>query len=206
MKLCTSIASCVLLASGFLLSIPACGHAGGIGAQLSIDVTVTPSGAGYDWDYRVTLLNPPADGAAIGAIEIPEVQLGYLDWTIFTLPTGWLGTEITSPAFGDPLIKPNGVPAGWILLQTLDYADSVTSGNSPLDFNLYSTFGGGPPAQVIAALPVVEDQISYEDLVTVDPRTPSPVPEPSTWALMGLGALGLIALRRRKALFAPARA
>src|SRR5271168_5369770 len=108
MKLPTAIASWAFLAAAFLLSIPASSYAGGIGARLSIDVTVTPSGAGYDWDYRVTLLNPPADGAAIGAIEIPEVQLGYLDWTIFTLPTGWLGTEITSPAFGDPLIKPNG--------------------------------------------------------------------------------------------------
>ena len=127
------------------------------------------------------------------------MQLGYLDWTTFTLPTGWLGTEITSPAFGDPLIKPNGVPAGWILLQTLDFADSVSSGNSPVDFNLYSTFGGGPPAQVIGALPIVEqDQTFYEDLVTVDPRTPSPVPELSTWALMVLGALGPVALRRRK--------
>jgi hypothetical protein len=192
-----SIGASVALALTFVLSATTGSYAGGITPDVSVDVTVSPiMSGGYDWDYKVTITNPDA-GVPIGAIEIPEVKSGYLQPTL-PLPTGWKGKEIDSPAFANPHLKTLGAPGAWILLSADAFEDYINASgrNNPLDFNLFSWIGGSTPAQVSTAFLF---QGEYEFQVTVDPITPNSVPEPATWALMGLGALGLIALRRRKA-------
>lgn len=207
MKLWTSIASCAFLVSAGLLGAPTSGHAGSITPTVTIGVQVTKSGAGFDWDYTVQITNPGA-GTPINIIEIPEVKSGYLDSTVFTLPNGWTATEETSPPFADPLIKPSTTPAAWLVLSTDINTDAINwdQQNNPLDFNLYSTVGGSVQASVSTAYSYLQEGTPvYVYSVTIDPITPTSAPEPSTWALMGLGALGLIALRRRKGALAPAR-
>src|SRR5271166_4793196 len=83
LKKCASYAA--LLA---LLAVPTVGHAGSGPPVATIDVTITPTGSGYIWDYRVTLtMYDP-----IGAVEIPEVQAGDLSAPL-GLPPGWIATE-----------------------------------------------------------------------------------------------------------------
>jgi len=111
------IGSAAFLALAVLFGTPTPGYAGapGVPPDVTIDVTVTPSGSGFDWDYTVNISNLLEGGIPIGAIEIPEVSAGALEATL-PLPTGWSGTEITAPAFSDPQLKVLGAPAAWIYL------------------------------------------------------------------------------------------
>ena len=105
MKVSALVGSFALLGLAFLL--PARAYAG-IEAppEVTVGVSMTPEGSGFDWDYRVTLVN--ADVApSIGAIEIPEVQAGFLTAPNL-LPSGWTAEELSSPVFGDPKLKPDG--------------------------------------------------------------------------------------------------
>lgn len=200
MKLSTATSSCASFAFAILLSAAA--FAGvSVAPNVSVGVVVTPDGSGFDWDYTVTLNNAAAGAVHIGAIEIPEVKAGYLT-SPGGLPSGWSAQELTSPAFGDPLLKPDGTPGAWLLLSTTDFASYIgTPGNNPLTFDLFSDFGFQTPADVSTATP---SGGVYYVVTTIDPSTPGSAPEPATWVLMGLGALGLVALRRRKNRLAPA--
>ena len=131
------------------------------------------------------------------------MEPGYLEATLdVTLPLTWSGTEISSPAFGDPILKNGDTPGAWILLTSSDPTHYIGApGVASLEFDLFSTLGGSTPADISTAY--LSDSAEYSSVVTVDPLTPN-VPEPSTWALMGLGALGLVALRRRKRALVPA--
>jgi PEP-CTERM motif len=114
------------------------------------------------------------------------------------LPSGWSGTEISSPAFADPILKSGATPGAWILLTSNNFDNYVFPG-ATVDFNLFSTLGGQAPAQVSAAYlqgGTYPGGLNF----TTDPSTPTSAPEPATWVLMGLGALGLVALRRKRAL------
>lgn len=207
MKLSSLVASLAVLASAFSFSASTPGHAGGVAFTVSVSVQVTPSGSGFDWDYTVGITSNEV-GIPITIFEIPEVHSGALDSTMFTLPSGWTATEETSPPFDDPLIKPSTTPAAWLVVSTDNFDDGIdaNSENNPLSFNFYSTFGGQVPAQFSAAYRFFfNDTPVYDSTVTLDPLTPN-VPEPSTWVLMGLGALGLVALRRRKGIPGVARA
>jgi hypothetical protein len=97
------------------------------------------------------------------------------------------GTEIP-PAGGL-----TGVPSSFAPSVSYNFADNGNSGN--LFFSNGSTFS---LTQLFAITLAAGDAASFTLSTTV---TPSVVPEPSTMALAGLGALGLIGygLRRRKA-------
>ena len=81
MRLMSSIGSSAFLALMFLIGAPTSGHAGippALPPDVSIQVTVTPDGSGYDWDYRIAVTNADMGGVPIGAVEIPEVVSGAL--------------------------------------------------------------------------------------------------------------------------------
>jgi hypothetical protein len=207
MKLSSLAASLAVLASA-LFSVSTPGYADGyVTPDVSVSVTVTPSGSGFDWDYTVQITNPSA--APINIFEIPETQSGAFASVNYTVPVGWTATEETSAPFADPLIKPSTAPAAWLVVSTLNLADAINYSpeNIPLSFDFYSTLGGSVPAQFSTAYrEFAGDTPDYFFTVTLDPPTPSSVPEPATWIMMGLGALGLVALRRRKGALSPARA
>jgi PEP-CTERM motif len=190
MKFATSAGLSALIALALCFGAPTSSQAGFNTPVGSIETVVTPTAGGYKWDYRVTLTS----GAPIGAIEIPEVSAGDLQVTL-ALPGGWSGTQISSPAFADPILKSGDTPGAWILLTTNSNDNAILQGDT-LNFNLFSTLGGQALAQVSASYFDISTHLNF----TVDPATPTSTPEPGTWVLMGLGALGLIALRRRKAL------
>jgi MYXO-CTERM domain-containing protein len=201
MKFVASAGLSGLIALALYFGAPTSSQAGSNPPVGSIETIVTPTTGGFDWDYRLTL----SSGAYIGAIEIPEISAGDLVASL-TLPSSWSATEITSPAFDDPILKNGATPGAWILLTSNDASDFVMPGTT-VDFTLFSTLGGQAPAQVSASyLDLSDGRYPSALSFTADPSTPTSAPELSTWALMGLGALGLIALRRRKALVAPARA
>ncbi len=203
MKFATSAGSSGLVALALFFGTPTPGQAGYNPPVGSITTSVTPiTTGGYDWDYTITLSSNRAD-APIGAIEIPEISAGDLTSTL-TLPASWSGTEISSPAFADPILKSGATPGAWILL-TSDNSDGWVYPSGTVSFNLFSTLGGQAGADVSAAFYSgggYPDNLNF----TTDPSTPTSAPEPATWVLMGLGALGLVALRRRKGALAPARA
>lgn len=210
MKLRTLVGSCAFLGLGSFLAFPTSGQAGSVGSSVAIDVTVTPDGSLFDWDYRVAVTNANQGAPSVGAIEIPEVASGAL--SALSLPTGWGASEIIgSPIFGAPGLKAGGTPGAYFFLSATSPDNYVGFDSSTdfVDFNLISSVGTAVQADVSTAFPTYfSDYTEYDDITTVDPPTPnvtSSVPEPSTWALMGLGALGLVALRRRKGALAPAR-
>jgi hypothetical protein len=143
--------------------------------------------------------------APIDEIEVPEVAPGIL--SALSLPAGWSATELTAPIFGDPGLKDGGATAAWLYLSSPANADAIGYDGSTgyVDFNLVSNYGGTKQADISTAWSPYGKTIGpFDEVTTVDPLTPN-VPEPGTWVLMGLGALGLVALRRRKSVVVPVR-
>jgi PEP-CTERM motif len=158
-----------------------------------VDASLAGTGAGQNVEaelgYFIGTSSSPSDFTLIPSSITPVIAA--------TEPPNGVGSAISGYLAG-PTLSITGYSSGPISFEILAWVASgtgagggtfATSGyNGSLIWTEPSIASGQSPAGYFTAMP---------GDVTMLPT--SPVPEPSTWALAGLGALAFLAFRRKKA-------
>jgi hypothetical protein len=126
--------------------------------------------AGFDTGFSFWYASP-SSSAHVSLLDANNKSVGEAD-----LPA--LGAGVGDPTGGDY--------GKWATVGI-----ALTCAGQP-GCKAYSVVFGGQPLRVFY------DNVTFGSL-TPGPGTPSPIPEPSTWALLGLGLTGVLAKKRRPA-------
>ena len=138
--------------------------------------------SGGNYDYTITL-NNTSDSVAIGSF-----------WYAWIPGAFYLPSDPTSVS----------APPGWtasIVLNSIQYsADSGTSlaPGASINFHYVATFDPSQLTEPAGYSYVYSGGIEEDPGAFLDVQTVAPVPEPSTFGLLALGSLGLLAGRRKK--------
>lgn len=171
------------------------------GVQVTLDFSVTPYGdvLNVSGSPQTFDTNSYTSGSMSHAIGDMSVTLGTDSWTVTapTVATGNLfGTGQTVANFATlTLVGSTSAPADLTSATGLDFAAYTGPGDLNFGVNGQVSFVGGGPWYSRGGFGGAGADLTGTASVTYDF---TPVPEPATLALTGLGSLALLLFRRRK--------
>ena len=156
--------------------------------------TVTP-GAGF-FNYNYSFVAGPTAGT-VHSFEIPEVHsheflTGSGGGFLGSIPSGWFITEVSTGTAPFKAPNANLTPLAWLDV-TFGGEGFFFGSGQVFNMTLESLNGNNIAATVVGTF---AEGGSWE----IDPPTPgpTPTPEPASLAMLGVAAVGLGAMRRRR--------